>query len=127
MHTYGFSDDKVFTIMKIVDVIIILDKFDHGDIPCASQNIATLARGFYGDRAIGLVLSRTQMATDWERATAFVTACWHKKKVTAGFILKCIRKNIQSTPGFIDSIADRLTPASFPIEAQVSPCLVIIF
>jgi hypothetical protein len=80
MHTYGFSDDKVFTIMKIVDVIIILDKFGHGDIPCASQNIATLARGFYGDRAIGFVLSRAQMATDRERAKAFVTACWHKKK-----------------------------------------------
>jgi hypothetical protein len=76
MHTYVLSDDKVVTIR--VDVVIILDKLGHGDVPFLSQTIARRARDVHGDPAIGSELSRAQMATFKKR----VFACWHNESRT---------------------------------------------
>jgi hypothetical protein len=98
MYTYGLSDNKVAT--SIVDIVIIFDKIARRDVPYISQSIACLVCGGGIERACGGPLFQAQ-STTWE-----VIACWHKKSLVCFLFLKCVRKNVQSVPGFIDCIVD---------------------
>jgi hypothetical protein len=119
VHTYGIPDDEV--VASIIDVFVVLNEIAQGEIVLVRHIVARIARRGDVERAHRGVLSRAEIVTRGE--TAGVAAYRVGEKGPRSSVCCTTHsggRDVQFTPGFMDSIADVFTLPCASIAAQLT-------